>query len=126
MDEGQREWSRQFNSNFGGKEFLRFSCVFYIWGFLGLALALILGFQAILFIFLFIAFAFLVATRRWKPAYLVFRKILGNKNLPTEPMPLAHIELPREPRPWWSFLPGLWGLLMVLILGYLVIRYLIK
>jgi hypothetical protein len=88
MDEEQREWQKQLAKNFGLREYIRFMAAFIVWIFLGVALCIILGSIVPFIVFLLAPFAF--AGPRWKPAYSLLRLILGNKNLPIDPMPRAH------------------------------------
>jgi len=133
MDEEQKEWQKQFWTNFGATEYIRFSCSFGLWMFLAVALALTLslvfnipeivgGF--LITTFLIAAFTFSIVSRTWRPAYNILRKILGNKDLPTEPIPHSTIKIPRQPLPWYGYLPGIWGWLMGLALLYVIIKYL--
>ena len=123
MNEEQKEWQKQFSSNFGAREYVRFAIAFVACIFAGVALAILLRSVVAFYIFLFVAFAFPLLGSRWKPTYSIFRWILGNKNIPLEPMPHRPLGLPVQKRPWWSYLPGIWWLLIVLVLLFLVIRY---
>jgi len=134
MDNEQKKWEKKFWENFGIIEYLRLGCAIVIWNLLLIALSItipsifgrdstVIIFSTIFFVTLF---AFVLLTRRWRPAYLLFRKILGNKNLPAEPMPRSTIKMPRQPLPWYGYLPGIWGWLMVLALLSVIIRYLSK
>jgi hypothetical protein len=128
MDEGQEKWSKQFWSNFGSKEFLRAYGVFFAWILLGVLLALIAGSpgaEIILTVFVGTLFAFMLLGR-WQPVYRIYRAILGNKNLPPEPMPRRTRNIPTIKRPWWAYLPGIWGCLMALLLMYLAFKYLTR
>ena len=126
MDEERQAWHKQFGSNFGAREYVRFAVVFIIWMFLGGALSIILGSSVVIIMFLFAAFTWAAVSSRWKPAYSLLRIILGNKNLPTEPMPPGTLKSPTQKRPWWSYLPTIWWLLLDLLLLYFVIRYFAK
>ncbi len=126
MDDERKAWEKQFSSNFGPREYLRFSAAFVGWILLGAFLAAFLRFEAVFYLFLFSAFAFPFVTRSWRPAYRFLRIILGNNDLPQEPMPRSGAKPPRLPRPWWSFLPGLWFWFLTLLVFYLAIRYYLK
>src|SRR5574342_694199 len=118
MNDEQKEWSKQYTSNIGAKEFLRLGCAIMLWVFIGVGVSLIfelLGYSVhnivfgtffiILFVLPFVAYS-------RKPAYSLLRKILGNENLPREPYPRSNMKITRPPRPWWSYLPGIWFLLL--------------
>ena len=122
MDDKRKAWHTQFGSNFGAREYIRFSCVFILWMFLGVALSILLRSSTPILIFMFITFGFAVVATRWKPAYSFLRIILNNENLPAEPLPFIRTKS-LQPRQWWSYLPGLWWLLIDLILLYAVIKY---
>jgi len=127
MDKEQKKWQEQFSRNFGAREYLRFSCFFLIWMFLAIALGLIFYtsklFSTLLITgFLIAVFAFAIFSRTWKPAYAFFRIILGNKNLPSEPMPRSTMKLRRQPLPWWGYLFGIWFLLLDLLILYIMLK----
>ena len=123
MDEKQKEWDKQVSSNFGAREFLRFLAAFFAWIFLGVAASIILRSTLVFLIFFLTAFAFFSVASRWKWAYKILRKILGNKNLPIEPMPRIHMRSLTQRLPWYSYLPGILLLLLSLLLAYLFIKY---
>ena len=133
MDEEQQKWYKQYLSSFGVKEVLRAGCAILAWQFLGVALALIIAIpgkneifaQVIFGIFTLSIFVFPFLIR-WRPAYSLLRAIIGNENLPTEPMPRSTTKLPHQPKPWWAYLPGIWGWLMLLLLLYVIIQYFSK
>jgi len=128
MNEERNKWSKQLSSNFGAKEFLRFGCAVMIWLFIGLAISIPIGVAGyswasmIFVIFLSTILVFPFVTRRWKPAYSLLRKILGNKNLPSEPMPYSIVKIPRQPLPWWGYLFGIWFLLLDLLILYIILK----
>ncbi len=126
MDEERERWGQQFNSDFGARELLRFMAAFIGWILLGAFLAAITRLTPISYAFLISAFAFPFSTFYWRPAYRLFRIILGNRNLPEEPMPRSTSKVPREPVPWWLFIPGLWFWALTLAVLYLAIRYFLK
>ena len=130
MDEEQKEWRKRYTSNIGAKEVLRLGCAMILWIFIGVGMSVLFAsrgysnsfiFFVIFFIMLFV-FPFIAYSR--EPMYSLLRKILGNENLPIEPMPRSTMKIPRQPLPWWAYLPGIWGWLMGLALLYAVIRYL--
>jgi len=131
MDDEQKEWQKQFWINFGLREYFRFGCAFIIWIFILVALSIAFAFAgysanstSIIFsaILVITIFVFPFIARSWRPAYSLLRKILGNDNLPMEPMPRSRIKIPRQQRPWWSYLPGIWGWLMLLLLLYVILK----
>jgi hypothetical protein len=127
MDEKQREWQRQFWGKIGGREFIRFAIIFFVWFTLGIVLTIILrsgAFFLIFFLTTFGLFPFVCTT--WKPAYSLFRGMFGNKNLPLEPMPRSWVKPHIEKLPWYAHLPGLWFLILNLILFYIVFKFFIK
>jgi hypothetical protein len=126
VDDDRREWQRKFTSNFGAREFLRLFGALVVWSFLCVAIAVIFDSAVISTILTFAFFVFLIVSPNWKPTYSVFRKILGNKNLPIEPRPSSQTKVVLQKHPWWYYLPGIWGWLMALILMYLVIKYFTK
>jgi hypothetical protein len=68
--------------------------------------------------------AIMAPTRRL--GYLLLREIIGNENLPKEPYPRSKVKIPREPRRWWSYLPGVWFSLMTFLALYFAIEHLLK
>ena len=67
---------------------------------------------------------FVFLTRLWRPAYRLLRMLLGNKDLPDQPMPRASLKSgrPDGERHWWYFLPGILWLLSILALLYFAIK----
>ncbi len=126
MDEKQNEWLKQFWTNHGLKELVRLGLAITIWLFVVILLAITFDNPNYAAIFLLTMFVLPFLALRWKPGYLVYRKIAGNKNLPLEPMPHSTVKIIRQPRPWWSYLPGLWFGLLTLILFYFAIKYFLK
>ena len=128
MNEEQIAWQKQFVSNIGAVELLRFAGAFIVWLLIGMGVAILFPFPALsssIFVsFLLSTVAFALVGTRWRPAYLLLRLIFGNKDLPTEPFPGPIRRIHRQPLPWWAYLPGLWNLLLALALLYAVIRYL--
>jgi hypothetical protein len=120
-------------SNLGGKEFLRFGCSISLWILLGLGLSeifrsiwILIGFAALLFIFSLLSLV-------WRPIYLIHRKILGNPNLPPEPIPYRRLKAPlpaSQPVPWLYYVPSILvailKMLVALVLSYLILKYLLQ
>ena len=125
-DDDRKAWETQFNSNFGAREYVRLSAALLAWILLGVSLAAVSRLTPLFYLFLISGFAFPFITRRWRPGYRLLLVILGNKDLPQEPMPRGAPRPQAFPRPWWSFVPGLWFLFLTLILFYLVVRYFLK
>ena len=123
MNEEQKEWYRRYWASFGVREFLRFGCVFFIWMSIGVALTFMFRSSTMLTLFLIIPFLFAIVTQRWKPAYFLLRKIWGNENLPLEPMPRSTVKTHCQPLPWYGYLPGIWGWLMLLLLLYIIWKW---
>ncbi len=126
MDPRQNEWLKQFWGNFGVKELLKLFLAVTLWVSLIMLSAAFFPNGVCPAIVLFVPFVLPVVVLRWKPAYALYRNVLGNDNFPAEPMPRSTVKVPRQPRPWWSYLPGVWFSLMTLILAYLVIKYLLR
>ena len=126
MDEKQREWQKQFWANFGGWEYLKYSAAFLIWNFAGIAIAVILHAGAIYALFFVATLVFTRLATTWRPAYLVFRKVIGNDKMPPEPMPRANVVVLKESLPWWARLPSLWFLFLDLVLLFILIRYFLR
>ena len=120
MNDEQKEWLNQFSSNIGGKEVFRLICAISIWAFVGVVITVAINITlGITFLMSMFMLPFLI---RWRPIYLFIRTILGNKNLPLEPMHRSTIKFPRQSLPWWGYLPGLWFLLLDLIIFYIIIK----
>jgi hypothetical protein len=132
MNDEQKAWSRQYTANTGAKEILRWGCAIMVWIFIGTGVSVALelagysGGSIIMSVFVIVMFVFPLTGFSRRSTYLFLRKILGNENLPTEPFPRSSIKIPREPRPWWSYLPGLWFTLMTLIALYFAFKYFLK
>jgi len=123
MDAEQREWLNQFYSNIGRKEVIRLTGAIFIWTFVGVVITVTLNIiLGTIFLISMFILPFLI---RWRFMYLSVRTILGNKNLPTEPMPRRNRPTIQS-RKWWSYLPGIWWILIDLILLYAVIKYISK
>ena len=134
MDDEQKKWRKQYSSSLGAKEYIRLSCAIVIWQFIGVAIALAIALPGkngkfsdiVIAIFTLSIFAIPFLSRRWQPAYSLLRKIMGNKNLPTEPMRRSIIKLPPQPKPWFYHLSAIWNWALALLLLYLVIQYFSK
>jgi hypothetical protein len=132
MDDNRNAWSKRFNKNYGVREVLRFSGAFGIWMSLGVAISVALavrGYAAgeyVFLVFLMVFFMFPMIARTWAPAYTLLRKILGNANLPTEPMPRSTVKTPRQPLPWLYYALATRRWLLGLIVLYFIIKYALK
>jgi hypothetical protein len=127
MDDEQREWQRQFWGNLGGREFIRFAVIFFVWFTLGIVLTIILRSGAFFLIFFLTTFGlFPFVSMTWKPAYSIFRLMFGNKNLPLEPMPRSLVKPPAQKLPWYAHFAGLQLLILGLILLYIFYKYFFK
>jgi hypothetical protein len=126
MNDEQKEWYKQFSSSIGTKEFLRFGCAFVLWLLLGTTLAVLLRVPIIEVAFLLAVFVYAPVATRWMPAYRLLRRILGNREMPPEPWPRSAVSIPKQPRPWWSFIPSIWFWLLTILVLYLAIRYLAR
>ena len=127
MNEERNKWSKQFSSNVGARELLRLGCFIVIWMLLAGALSSIFHtsqlIQILLFtVFLISLFAFAIFSQTWKPAYSLLRKIFGNMNLPTEPIPHSTVKISRQRLPWWGYLFGIWFLLLDLLILYIILK----
>jgi hypothetical protein len=132
MNERQKEWSRQYTSNIGAKEFLRLCCAIMAWVFVGVGISISLelagysGGSLIISVFIVAMFVFPFVAFSGRSTYTILRKILGNENVPKGPFPRFPTKIPREPRPWWSYLSGLWFTLMTLITFYFAFKHFLK
>ncbi len=126
MDEEQRKWQKQYTSHIGAREFLILGGVVMGWILVGLLISVVTETLTVFLVFFLSVFVFAILSTRWKPAYVILYKILGNKNLPKEPFPRGITMLPKEPRAWWSYLPNLWWLILDMILLVLVIIFFTK
>ena len=131
MDEEQKNWRQQYTSNIGVREVLRLGFAFVIWILILIVLSIPFGFAgyssssiswifSTILVITILAFPFIAFS--WKPAYSLLRKILGNKNLPTEPRPHSIVKIPRRPLPWWGYLFGIWFLLLDLLILYIILK----
>ena len=125
MEEHWREWDHQFWSNIGPVEIFRFGCVSILWLCLGVWIGGALRSLPIILVTLATILVYPLLATKWKPIYRVHRAILGNKNLPIDPAPpmekIGRTE-PRWRRPWYASLPGIWFLILSLLLIYLSLR----
>lgn len=125
LNEEQRKWYKQYISNLGAKEFFRLAAAMIVWIFLGVVLSVVTRAGVLFAVFFFAMFAFAAIAPRWKPTYFLLRKIVGNQSLPLEPFPRNNGPiLPSQARPWWSYLPSIWWLLIDLLLLLAVLGYL--
>ncbi|MGA7193942.1 MAG: hypothetical protein WBW94_09940 [Anaerolineales bacterium] len=95
MNEETTKWLYQYYSNIGVKEVLRFGCFLIPWILLGIAIESAFHSIWILFVFIALLFIFRALSLAWRPTYHIHRKILGNPNLPTEPIPHRPVTVSR-------------------------------
>lgn len=129
MDEDPRKWLNQYYSNIGGKEALRFGCAISLWILVGMGLGEVLHSKLILIVFAALLFIFSLLSLIWRPIYHIHRKILGNPNLPTEPIPRRHMIAPRpasQPIPWIYQVPAIFMAIMKLLISLLLMYFIIK
>ncbi len=93
---------------------------------LGILLTTVIGSEVAYWLFFVTAVAFPIAGRVWRPAYRVMRAILGNPNLPQEPMPRVKrwSEQQKVPSAVYPFV--IWFLALDVVVFYLAIRYFLK
>ncbi|HMD89353.1 MAG TPA: hypothetical protein VKF38_09345 [Anaerolineaceae bacterium] len=136
MDDAERERREKMSKYFGTRELLRVVSFLMGWIFFGVIIEILLtvvfhiseevGFPVFL-VFLITAFTFPFVGRFWKPANSLLNKVIGNKNLNVPIIPLSTIRLVgTKKRPWYYYLPSVWGWLLVIALLYVVIKYLTK
>src|SRR6266498_5535099 len=113
MDEEQRAWEKQWSRNFGPRELLRYLGAFIVWISFGIFLGIVFGSDAFAMIFPITGLAFPIVAKFWKPAYSLFRKVLGNKDLPSEPMPRSKTRPLIQKHPWYYYLPTIWRWLLL-------------
>ncbi|HLO17989.1 MAG TPA: hypothetical protein VK206_24375 [Anaerolineales bacterium] len=132
MDDKRKQWSEQFNKNLGVRELLRFSCASGIWISLGIAISVaiaVTGYtrsEYAFLLFLITFFIFPIIAMTWLPAYTLFRKILGNENLPAEPMPRPTVKISRQPLPLLYYVLAIWRWILGLLVLYFIIKYVFK
>ena len=126
MSRELKAWEKQFESNFGPRELLRFLGILAGWELLGFVLSIVTGSVALFYPFLITAVVFPFVCRKWKPAYWLLLWIVGNKGLPPEPKPRGTDWSRTQDRPWWSFLSGIWFWILAVTLLYLVILYFVR
>jgi hypothetical protein len=129
MDEDPRKWSNQYYSNIGGKEALRFGCAISLWILLGMGLGEIFHSKLIMIAFAALLFIFSLLSLLWRPIYLIHRKILGNLNLPTEPIPLRRMKTSRpvhQPIPWLYQVPAFLVAILKIVTVLLVMYFIFK
>lgn len=128
MNPERREWRDQFARNIGARETMRFALAFLGMVFLGVALSILAGSTTlsttVFAIFLIALFIFPALSLKWRSTYRVLRFILGNSNLPQDPIPPGTRNKAKHPR--LNFLIGGWWLLMALLLIIVALRYIAK
>ena len=132
MNDERKKWFERYNKNFGAREYLRFSCASLIWILVGVAITVklaISGYSAgeyvfYLFLIMFLVFPFIAL--KWKPAYSLYRRILGNENLPGEPTPRSIVKTPHQSLPWLYYVLAMWSWLLGLLVLYFIIKYVLK
>jgi hypothetical protein len=97
MNEEQKKWTDQAARNFGGKEFLRFSCAFTTLLIVGMGLGLVFKNVGIIVIFMVLFWGILWLAPYWQPAYRIVYKVMGNANIPPA--------LPQRQWKWWQYIP---------------------
>ena len=135
MDEEERERRRELSKYAGPREFFRLGCfiagcVFLVF-IIGLILELVLKLRGYGEAFVGVAMGlvvivFPILARFWKPARSLMNKIIGNKNLNTQTIPLSTVKLTFKKRPWFYYIISLWRWLLLIALSYLVIKYFTK
>jgi hypothetical protein len=134
VDEKERKRRSEMAKYYGPREMFRFVGFLLGWIFLGLVIAVILlllfdikkeVFIAFSMVFVITAFAFPFVAFFWTPANSLMNKVIGNKNINFSTISLSSLKQ-IEKRPWYYYLPSLWGWLMTIILFYLIIQYLSK
>ncbi len=126
MDDERKAWEKQFASNFGARELLRFMAAFIGCLILGIVVAILTRSQWAYWPFFILALVFPIVGRVWAPGYRVLRFILGNPNLPEKLLPRSTVKAPRKPLPWYAFLPGIWFWILTLALLYFAVRYFLR
>jgi hypothetical protein len=97
MDEERKKWTDQASRNFGGREFLRFSCAFTTLLIVGMSLGLVFKNTGIIVVFLLLFWGILWLAPYWQPAYSIVHKVMGNANIPSA--------LPQRHWQWWQYIP---------------------
>ena len=127
MEDDEREaWKKQFYSNFGGREYLRFTAAFIAWILVGAAVGALMQSTLVFMLFLLMGFVAPLSIHFSRRAYRVYRFILGNPNLPENPPPRSKVKPVREPLPWWAYIPSIWFWILALATLYFAIRYFLK
>lgn len=134
MDIAQQKWSQPYFASLGAKEPIRLSCAAGIWEYVGVASALAIALTGrneklpviVMAIFTLSIFVLPFLNRWWEPAHSRHRVFVGKQSLPDERMPRSTTKVSRQPRPWRSYLPGIWRWSMLLLMLYAVIKYLSK
>ncbi|SRR5260221_4748853 len=126
MNEEQKKWERQYWDNIGIAELFRAGCALSLLLSLGIGLSASFHATWITIILFELLVIFGGLSRFWKPLYRIHRKVLGNPNLPTEPMPRRHIIAPHPtgpPIPIWYYLPAVLSAIVLMVAGLLVLYF---
>ena len=127
MNEEQKKWHKQFWDNFGVTAYLRFGCFTTLWILLGIGLSNVFHSSGVLLIFTVLLMIYGALSLVWKPIYLIHRKILGNPNLPTEPISFRRIKAPhqtsRQRIPWLYYVPAILMAVLTAIITWVVLYY---
>jgi hypothetical protein len=136
VDDAERERREKMSKYIGPRELIRFVIFFMGWIYFGVIIGILLMVVfhisedigiAVSLVFLITAFTFPFVGRFWKPANSLLNKVIGNKNINVPIIPLSTIRLvSTKKRPWYYYLPSVWGWLLVIALLYVVIKYLTK
>jgi hypothetical protein len=112
----QKKWSNQSARNFGGKEFLRFSCAFTTLLLIGMGFGLAFKNTGIIVLFLVLFWGILWLAPSWQPAYNIVHKIMGNASIPPA--------LPQRQWKWWQYILIAFKVMILLVLLQLSFRLL--
>ena len=107
----------------GPREFVRLSLAFLLWNAAGVVLGIGLSYSAAFLVFFVTSIVFLLATPWWRPAYRVFRWIIGNNNLPENPFILKPRWDPTQRLSVSLVVILLWVVIMGIALVYLMLRH---
>ena len=125
MNDQQKQWQRQFWNNFSATGCIRLYCVIALWVLLGIGLSDVFHSNWILLVFTALLMIFSLFSLVWKPTYLIYRKILGSPNLPTEPIPFRRKKAPgpisRQPIPWLYYVPTILMAVVTTIITWVVL-----
>jgi hypothetical protein len=128
MADDRREWQEKFDRFSGAKGFLILYAILFFWAMIGAIISVLLAAPILLLIFFIIGTALSIISFRWKPAWTIYRKMIGNENLPVEPRPHSPIKFNFNFKkiPWYFYVRWIWAWGMVAILVYLAIKYFSK